>query len=472
MQEKLKITNKKLILFFLILIIPNLFNNLNLIDNHEIFTNLILYDNYFKYFINHPEIIIKFDHSTYRPLFYILKGIEFFLFKDNSFFYFLLRSILFIATSIFFYKTTDLFIKNIFLKLALSMLPTLNPYSVDFFYRAGPQESFVIIFLSIIIYSIFLDLKKKILLNKYLIISSIISISLIKEPFAIMGIFFTCYLYFCSNKLKGSKTIITTFLIQLIILIVIIANYIKLGHTYGEESNYQLLKILNLFIAFPIKIKINTLFLLLQVMLFLIASKKDYKELLILLFFLNIFYFLNYFIYQGWSIKRYQIVYVICIYILFLYIFTLCNEYKKSYEKKFKYFFYILLLFCILFHYLNVYKTVYTNLNFKKQFVKIVNNQESIIINEKVEKIDPEKFTSMIIFIKYFNMSKQVYTFNNNDIFKINIEPKNNKILFKKELIKFDQNKSIFNNSRCLNFIRENSDIYCPIKNKEIKIFN
>ena len=471
MQEKFNITNKKLVIFFGILTIPNLFNNLNLIDNHQIFSNLILYKNYIEYFFNHPEIIIKFDHSTYRPLFYIFKGVEFFLFKDNSFYYFLLRSIIFIVTSIFFYKTTDLFINNIFLKLTLSILPTLNPYSVDFFYRAGPQESFVIIFLSIIIYSIFLDLKKKILLNKYLIITSIISISLIKEPFAVMGIFFTFYFYLFSNKLKREKILIITFLIQVIILIVIISNYIKLGHTYGVENNYQLLKILNLMITFPTNIKINALFILLQIILFLIAFKKDFKEILILLFFLNIFYFVNYFIYQSWSIKRYQIVYVICIYILFLYIFSLCNKYKKNYEKIIKYFFYIIIFFCILFHYINVYKTISFNHNFKNQLVKIVNNQKSIIISEKIEKFDLEKFTSMIIFIKYFDNNKQIYTFNINNISKINIEKKNNKILIKKEIINFDQNKSTFNTSSCLTFFKKRGDIYCPIKNNEIKIF-
>jgi hypothetical protein len=471
MQEKFNITNKKLVIFFGILTIPNLFNNLNLIDNHQIFSNLILYKNYTEYFFNHPEIIIKFDHSTYRPLFYIFKGVEFFLFKDNSFYYFLLRSIIFVVSSIFFYKTADLFINNIFLKLTLSILPTLNPYSVDFFYRAGPQESFIIIFLSIIIYSIFLDLKKKILLNKYLIITSIISISLIKESFAVMGIFFTFYFYLFSNKLKREKILIITFLIQVIILIVIISNYIKLGHTYGVENNYQLLKILNLMITFPTNIKINTLFILLQIILFLIAFKKDFKEILILLFFLNIFYFLNYFIYQGWSIKRYQIVYVICIYILFLYIFSLCNKYKKNYEKIIKYFFYIILFFCILFHYINVYKTISFNHNFKKQLVKIVNNQKSIIISDKIEKIDLEKFTSLVIFIKYFDNNKQIYTFNKNNISKINVEKKNNKILIKKEILNFYQNKSIFNNSSCLIFIKKKGDIYCPIKNNEIKIF-
>ena len=118
-----------------------------------------------------------------------------------------------------------------------------------------------------------------------MIITSIISISLIKEPFAVMGIFFTFYFYLFSNKLKREKILIITFLIQVIILIVIISNYIKLGHTYGVENNYQLLKILNLMITFPTNIKINALFILLQIILFLIAFKKDFKEILILLFF-------------------------------------------------------------------------------------------------------------------------------------------------------------------------------------------
>jgi uncharacterized protein with PIN domain len=124
-----------------------------------------------------------------------------------------------------------------------------------------------------------------------------------------------------------------------------------------------------------------------------------------------------------------------------------------------------------LFHYINVYKTISFNHNFKKQLVKIVNNQKSIIISDKIEKIDLEKFTSLVIFIKYFDNNKQIYTFNKNNISKINVEKKNNKILIKKEILNFYQNKSIFNNSSCLIFIKKKGDIYCPIKNNEIKIF-
>ena len=63
------------LIFLIFLISPNLFNKLNLIDNHEIFSNLNRFENYIQYFKGHPEIFTDFTTSTYRPFFYTLKGI-------------------------------------------------------------------------------------------------------------------------------------------------------------------------------------------------------------------------------------------------------------------------------------------------------------------------------------------------------------------------------------------------------------
>lgn len=58
--------------------IPILFGKINLIDNHEIIRYTKIYGNYFDYFLNHPEIIPRLQETTYRPLYYIIKGIFFF----------------------------------------------------------------------------------------------------------------------------------------------------------------------------------------------------------------------------------------------------------------------------------------------------------------------------------------------------------------------------------------------------------
>ena len=84
----------------IILGIPILFGKINLIDNHEIIRFTQLYSNYFDYFLNHSEIIPRLQEANYRPIFYIINGFFFFLFKTNSFLHFLVQYLIFIIVII------------------------------------------------------------------------------------------------------------------------------------------------------------------------------------------------------------------------------------------------------------------------------------------------------------------------------------------------------------------------------------
>lgn len=395
-----RILNNKIFLslFFICLVSPNLFNKLNLIDNHEIYTNLIIYKNYYNFLISHPEIVIKFEDSNFRPLFYVIKGFEFFFFQDNSFFYFLLRTLIMFYCLVIFYRTTAIVINSNLLRVTLAIFPVLNPFTVDFFYRAGPQETFVIIFIANLIYFIVKDHFTGTSTNKYFIYANLLLPALIKEPYSVICIYFSLYFLFFSNKFKYKKSLFIVIFIQILILFTILFNYINVGHTYGAENEFNYEKFLNLLISFPYNLKINSLFIFVQLILILLLYKKK-NFLLSVLFFVNLFYFSNYFIYQGWSIKRYYLVYVICIYFIFILIFS--KETNKNNLKRFsKLLFLLIFVFSISFHFINVSRTLIYNISFHN-ILKDIDNGDILILDERIKKIDLEKFTSFLIFSKY-----------------------------------------------------------------------
>ncbi len=411
-----RILNNKtfLFLFFICLISPNLFNKLNLIDNHEIYTNIIIYKDYYNFLISHPEIFIKFEDSNFRPLFYIIKGFEFFFFQDNSFFYFLLRTLIMFYCLVIFYKITAIVINSNLLRITLTIFPILNPFTVDIFYRAGPQESFVIIFIANILYFIVKDHFTETTTNKYFIYANLVLPGLIKEPYSIICIYFSLYFLLFSKKFKYKKSLLLVILFQFLILLTILLNYINVGHTYGVENEYSYKKFLNLLVSFPYNLKINSLFIFVQLILILLLYKKR-NFLISVLFFVNLFYFSNYFIYQGWSIKRYYLIYVICIYFIFILIFS--KESNDNNLKKFSILLFLLLfIFSISFHFINVSKTLIYNINFHNT-LKNIENGDILILDEKIKKIDPEKFTSFLIFSKFKYPNSKIIL-KNKEVFK------------------------------------------------------
>lgn len=409
--------NKNLfILFSIFLIFPNLFNKLNLIDNHEIYSNLNRFNNYFNFIKGHPEIFTNFNTSTFRPFFYTYKGLEFFLFKDNSFFYFLIRSFLFVLISINFYKITNYFLKSNINKFFLPLFVCANPYSHDIFFRAGPQEIFGLTLISFILLILTKDyfeffLKRK---DKYILYFALISLGLVKEPFVFLSFFFIFYIYFFSKNLAFNKVNILIFFISLINFILILSHYKLNGHTYGDENNYSILKSIELlFNLFKIS-KVHFIFFLLQSIVILINFKKLNKKYLILLFFLNLFYFYNFIVTNGWVIHRYFMINIICIFFLLLCIFYFCEKRKKKFFFILNYSLIFLIIVSLVTYSIRTSRIIIKNNIFHDKIYVELKNYDLFKIDKNFYS-NYESYMSLIIFLKNIYPKKKIVINKNNE---------------------------------------------------------
>ena len=421
--------NKSYLVILVLLISPNLFNKLNLIDNHEIFSNLNLFNNYIEFLKGHPEIITNFTTTTYRPFFYMIKGIEFFAFKDTSFFYFFVRSVIFIIISLIFYEIAYVYLKQSLNLILLSLFVCVNPYSHDIFFRSGPQEVFVLIFFSYILLILVKDFNNLKISNNSKIIFYIclLLMGLTKEPYVIFSIIFLIYTYLFSKSFKFKKEILLLIVINFFIFFIIYKHYLLNGHTYGASNNYSLNSGIILLLDFFKISKIHNIFFILQAFVIFLNFKKIINKYLILVIFMNIFYFSNFIITNGWVIHRYFVVYLICIFFLLLSIFY---TYENSSTKPFKkYIIYFLLSLLSLNIYIYIDRAIYKvkiNRNFHNNIYNKIQQFEILEIKKNLVN-DREYYLSLVIFLKNLYPEKKITLKNKTDasetlIKKINYE--------------------------------------------------
>ena len=460
-------------ILIMILGIPILFNKINLIDNHEIIRFTLIYSNYFDYFLNHSEIIPRLQEPNYRPIFYIIKGFFFFLFKTDSFWHFLVQYIIFVIVFINFINLCKLFSKKKFEIFLISSLVLINVYSVDFIYRLGPQETFGVFFISFVLYWFckyyFTQTKPS---NKKIILISIFIFlfSLTKQPFVIIG-FFISLIFLIQEYQKNKEMnliLILSVFIQFFLCLLLIFNYIKNGHPYSGNE-IKVLKTFYLLVIFPLKTKLNFYFLLLQLILVIFLKIQNIKINYKFLFIINFFYLLNYFLYQGWNVTRYAMIYILMIFFLNFYFF-LQLENKKKFTFIFNTYLIMLVFINCIFHYSQAYKTLKFNLIFDNAFQRI-SLSNSIAIDNYILELNPESYKSFLIFAKYKNENIKIYNYQNNSLNEI--------IVTRKFLKKMDDNELVYKNNisipkieYCVKFIDEkiNKKISCPLNTKEIKI--
>lgn len=451
--------------------IPILFGKINLIDNHEIIRYTKIYGNYFDYFLNHPEIIPRLQETTYRPLYYIIKGIFFFLFGTNSFLHYLIQYIIFVIVFINFNRLCKLFSKKRFQIFLISSLVLINIYSVDFIYRLGPQETYGIFFISFIFYwfcKYYCISKIPTKTNEILIILFIFLFSITKEPFAVVSFFIS--LIFLIKDYSKNKKINLLFLfsvfIQLLICIYIITNYIKNGHTYSGNE-FSVIKTFFLVPKFLLN-KFHLYFICLQLILIFVLKSQNNEINYKFFIFINFFYLLNYFLYQGWNVRRYYMIYILMVFVLNLYIFLKLE--KKKFITIFNTYLILLILINSVFHYGRVYSSVKTNYLFNNAF-KEISLAESVVLHNNILKLRPESYKSIIIFLKNTNNNIKIYNYKNNNL---------NEIIVKdKFFLKMSDNELAYKNlitipkiEYCIKFIDEkiNNSINCPPGAEGIRI--
>tara|TARA_E500000178_G_C16697905_1_gene606812 strand:- start:185 stop:739 length:555 start_codon:yes stop_codon:yes gene_type:complete len=142
---------------------------------------------------------------------------------------------------------------------------------------------------------------------------------------------------------------------------------------------------------------------------------------------MNIFYFSNFIITNGWVIHRYFVVYLICIFFLLLSIFY---TYENSSTRPFKkYIIYFLLSLLILNIYIYIDRAIYKvkiNRNFHNNIYNKIQQFEILEIKKNLVN-DREYYLSLVIFLKNLYPEKKITLKNKTDasetlIKKINYE--------------------------------------------------
>ena len=463
--------NKSYLIILVLLVSPNLFNKLNLIDNHEIFSNLNLFKNYFEFIKGHPEIITNFTTTTYRPFFYLIKGIEFFTFKDNSFFYFVVRSVIFIIISLIFYEISKIYLKSSLNLILLSLFVCVNPYSHDIFFRTGPQEVFVLIFFSYTLLILVKDFNNlKISSNsKIIFYIGLLLMGLTKEPYVIFSIIFLFYTYLFSKSFKFKKEILLLIIINFFIFFLIYKHYLLNGHTYGPNNNYSVNSILLLLLNFFKISKIHNIFFILQTFIIFLNFKKIINKYSILIIFMNIFYFSNFIITNGWVIHRYFAIFLICIFFLLLSIFYI---YENSSPRPLKKYIVYFLLFILSFNiYMYIDRAIYivkTNRDFHNNIYNKIKTFEILEIKNNLLN-DREYYLSLVIFLKNIYPEKKITLKYNTDVSEKLINKINYENLY---LIRFETQKIFKSKSQkraCFYLKKIDLDDLCEGQNIIIK---
>ena len=408
---------KKIFLLLLIVSIsPLLFSKINLIGNHEIPNYLTNFFNFKDFLINHEEInfMISSENQRYRPTFYIIKGLEYFLLEDNHFNYFALKFLLIILSAYFIYEANKIVFKKEDLIFFSTSAIIFFPTNYDIFARLDVQEFYFLIFFSILTFliikkNLFKNLEYK--LNDFFVFILLILISGVKEIFVFHICLFIIVNYLFNLKITIFKNKFYYFfliLLQLLFLTKFLSIFVNVGSgAYELEHNFN--KLFFLIKTFPFQNPIN--FALIFGWIFCIflnyqirISFYDFKLLLLL----SSHIILDYFFYQGLGSYRHYLIGLICLVYFFSiiykkYFFEISLFKKKAYMIK-NLLFFIILFFFIMLLSLNL-KMTFQNIKEYKILSKIYNSDQDLIIKSQIPH---ERFISLVYFSNFYKPQKQI----------------------------------------------------------------
>ncbi len=390
-----------------------MFSKINLVGNHEIASFLLSYDNFLDFITNHKELnfLLDIENNRFRPIFYLFKGTEYFLLKDNHFLSFLIRYILIIVISFNLFSFIYFISKDYFVTFIISAFIIFFPTNYDIFYRLDVQEFYFLLFFSFFLIT-FVEKYKN--FNKDFIRFLLLILILgTKENFV-----FHIFLFFVINKLLKNDLIIFNHRIYFrLIFFFIFSFFLKfyfIFNIFGSKA-YQLSigfeKYLSLIFKFPTQNLINFIYLIIVgIFLYLFLRKKIAIKHLKIFLILSGHLLLDYFFYQGLGSYRHYLISILVVSFLSLIILT---NYKKELFLgnkfllaifSFSSYLSIFTLFIITF-FLNLKTTVY---NIKEnQHSTIIHSDRSdlLVIHDEIS----EKLISLAYFSKFYNPNKKVF---------------------------------------------------------------
>lgn len=406
-------------IFFVLLIIsisPLLFSKINLIGNHEIPNYLNNFLSFRDFLLNHEEInfLIETNNQRYRPTFYIIKGLEYFLFKDNHFYYFLFKFLFIILIGYLIYRLNNILFKKKDLVFFSTSALIFFPTNYDIFSRLDVQEFYFLIFFSILLYIIVRTNNEK--FNKiddsdFLKLILLVLIIGIKEIFIFHIFIFFIFNYFFKLEItlfKNKFYYFLLFLFQLLFLIKFLIIFSNVGSdSYELEHNFD--KLIYLIKIFPIQNPINLMLIFSWIFcIFLIYKAKINKYDLKIFLLLTTHIIFDYLFYQGLGSYRHYIIGLICIvyFLSILYEKYLFNviffKNNTSLMKNFS-FIIILVLFTMLFS-LNLKMTI-QNIQEQKILSKVYNSNTDLVI----KSLSPdERIISVSYFANFYKPQKKI----------------------------------------------------------------
>lgn len=449
-------------IFFILLIIsisPLLFSKINLIGNHEIPNYLSNFLNFKDFLLNHEEInfLIETNNQRYRPTFYVIKGLEYFLFKDNHIYYFLFKFLFIILIGFLIYRVNKILFKKEDLVFFSTSALIFFPTNYDIFSRLDVQEFYFLIFFSIFINIIIKNNNNFLKINNsdFLKFTLLVLIIGTKEIFIFHIYIFLILNYFFKLEIVVFKNKFYYFfliLFQLLFLIKFLIIFSNVGsNSYQLEHNFD--KLIYLIKIFPIQNPINlTLILSWVFCIFLIYQAKINKYDLKIFLLLTAHIIFDYLFYQGLGSYRHYIIGLICMvyFLSILYDKYLFNvTFFKDYTTLIKNFSLIVILvfFTMLFS-LNLKMTI-QNIQEHKILSKVYNSNTDLVI----KSLSPnERIISLSYFANFYKPQKKII---------YNDGKKSSLILQENLKLRFFMSKN--------NFIISDSEYDCLIFEKNFK---
>ncbi len=457
--------------FFTLLIIsilPLLFSKINLIGNHEIPNYLSNFINFKDFLLNHEEInfLTETNNQRFRPTFYIIKGLEYFLFEDNHIYYFLFKFLFIILIGYLIYRLNKILFKKEDLVFFSTSALIFFPTNYDIFSRLDVQEFYFLIFFSILINIIVKKNNEKFFkINNEDFLKLVLLILIIgtKEIFVFHIFIFLILNYLLKLEItlfKNKFYYFLLFLFQLLFLIKFIIIFSNVGSdTYELEHNFD--KLIYLIKIFPFQNPINlTLIFSWIFCIFLIYQAKINKYDLKIFLLLTAHIIFDYLFYQGIGSYRHYIIGLICI-VYFLsilydkYIFEII--FLKNYTSLIRNFsFIVILVFFTMLFSLNLKMTI-QNIQEQRILSKVYNSNVDLVIKSKTPN---ERVISSAYFSNFYKPQKKIIYNNGKKSFLILPEnlkfrffmPKNNYIILNNEYdclvfeknLKTDECKNIY----------------------------
>lgn len=480
MDAYFKSKNYKYLFFtlFIFTVTPILFSKINLIGNHEIPNYLINFDNLYSYIIGHDEInfLIETENQRYRPSFYIIKGLEYFIFKDSHFLTFFYKFILSLFIAFMIFKINEKLFekrKTIFLSSASIIL---FPTNYDIFSRLDVQEFYFLIFFFPLFFLILknnteFDRGRNLSNDVYILLLSIIIIG-IKENLVFHFLIFILSIFIFNLKLNFFKNKIYYFYFFFIICLYFYKFFLVYNNVgasaYDLEFNHN--KLIILLKNFPLQNILNPMLLLSWTLIIYLNFKKKIKLIHFKFFIILSFHIIfDYLFYQGIGSYRHYIIGLIClIYILAILYDNYIFRWKLISDSKiylnFSLFSLILFLSIIQFS-LNLKMTIQNNKE-HKILKTIYSSQESLILNN--EHID-EKVIAIAYFSKFYKPHKNVFFLYDNKLVEFTDINLKFKFKYPSSILDIDKKKYeclVFSDNS--NLYMCNSIVYFP---KEIDLF-